>query len=298
MTAVAFAGMGRMGVPMARNLLRAGHDLTVWNRSSERCAPLAAEGAHVAATVTQLAAGTGVLVTMLADGAAVEAVLLGPDGAFAQLAPGSLVVEMSTIGPVAARALAAAAAERGIGFVDAPVSGSTALAAAAQLATMVGGAVADFERARPLLAAMTKAQFHLGAVGAGATMKLAVNAIIALTNEAIAEALVLAERCGVEPEAAYAVLAASAVASPFLQYKQAAFLDPDAAPVGFSTALMQKDLELALALARGVDLALPATAAANELLSTARRHGFADGDLVRVADALRLENPRTGGAAK
>ena len=86
--------------------------------------------------------------------------------------------------------------------------------------------------------------------------------------------------------------------SPFLQYKQAAFLDPDAAPVGFSTALMQKDLELALALARGVDLALPATAAANELLSIARRHGFADGDLVRVADALRLENPRTGGAAK
>jgi 3-hydroxyisobutyrate dehydrogenase-like beta-hydroxyacid dehydrogenase len=140
-----------------------------------------------------------------------------------------------------------------------------------------------------VLAAMTKAQFYLGGSGAGATMKLAVNAIIALTNEAVAEALVLAESAGVGRADAYAVLAASAIASPFVQYKQAAFLDPDSSPVGFTTALMQKDLELALALAREHGVSMPATAAANEVLTLARRLGYGEGDLVRVADALRLD---------
>lgn len=295
MTAVAFAGMGRMGTPMARNILRAGHDLRVWNRSPERCAPLVAEGAGLAATPADLARGADVLVTMLADGPAVEAVLLGPHGALAQLAPGAIAIEMSTVGPVAARALAQAAAARRVELLDAPVSGSIALAESAQLTTMVGGDAAAFERARPVLAAMTKAQFHLGASGAGATMKLAVNAIIALTNEAISEGLVLAERSGVERETAYAVLAASAVASPFLVYKQAAFLDPDAAPVGFTTALMQKDLELVLELAREVGLSMPGTLAANEMLTVARRLGYGEGDLVRVADTLRRNPSLNGG---
>ena len=152
---------------------------------------------------------------------------------------------------------------------------------------MVGGDPGAFDRARPVLAAMTKAQFYLGGSGAGATMKLAVNSIIALTNEAIAEALVLAESSGVSRADAYEVLAASAIASPFVQYKHAAFLDPDSAPVGFTTTLMQKDLALALALARDRDVPMPATAAANEVLTLARRLGYGEGDLVRVADALR-----------
>ena len=287
MTAVGFAGMGRMGVPMARNILRAGNELTVWNRTRERCLSLEQEGAQVADTPAELARGVDVLVTMVADAAAAEAVLLGPNGALATLRLGAIVLEMSTIGPFAVRALAAAAAERGSQLLDAPVSGSTALAEAAGLTAMVGGDPGAFDRARPVLAAMTKAQFYLGGPGAGATMKLAVNSIIALTNEAIAEALVLAESSGVSRADAYEVLAASAIASPFVQYKQAAFLDPDSAPVGFTTTLMQKDLALALALARNRDVPMPATAAANEVLTLARRLGYGEGDLVRVADALR-----------
>ena len=294
MTAVGFAGLGRMGVPMARNILRAGNELTVWNRTRERCVPLEQDGARVADTPAALARGVDVLVTMVADAAAAEAVLRGPNGALATLRPGAIVLEMSTIGPFAVRALAAATAERGCLLLDSPVSGSTALAEAAGLTAMVGGDPGAFERARPVLAAMTKAQFYLGESGAGAAMKLAVNSIIALTNEAVAEALVLAESSGIGRAAAYEVLAASAIASPFVQYKQAAFLDPDGAPVGFTTALMQKDLALALELAREHGVSMPATAAAYEVLALARRLGFGEGDLVRVADALRLE--RTGSA--
>ena len=295
MTVVGFAGMGRMGVPMARNILRAGNELTVWNRTRERCLPLEQEGATVADTPAGLARGIDVLVTMVADAAAAEAVLCGPGGALAALRPGAIVLEMSTIGPFAARALAAEAAAHGAELLDAPVSGSTAFAEAAGLTAMVGGDPAAFERARPVLASMTKAQFYLGGSGAGATMKLAVNAIVALTNQAVAEALVLAESSGVSREDAYAVLAASAIASPFVQYKRAAFLDPDSSPVGFTTALMQKDLELALALARDRGVSMPATAAANEVLTLARSLGFGEGDLVRVADALRLGLPAADG---
>ena len=137
------------------------------------------------------------------------------------------------------------------------------------------------------LAAMTAVQIHLGRSGSGATMKLAYNAMIALTNEAIAEALVLTERAGIAPADAYSVLSSGALASPFVDYKRAAFLDPDRQTVAFTTALMQKDLTLALELAQALDVPLPATAAANEVLSLARRLGYGDDDIARVADTLR-----------
>jgi 3-hydroxyisobutyrate dehydrogenase-like beta-hydroxyacid dehydrogenase len=214
-------------------------------------------------------------------------VLLGPDGALAALAPGAVVVEMSTIGPQAARRLAAAAGERGVDLLDAPVSGSVTMAEAAKLTTMVGGPAEALERARPVLEAMTARQVHVGPSGTGAAMKLALNAVIALTNEAVGEALALAEATGIDRAVAYDVLASSAVASPFVQYKRDAYLDPEGAPVAFSVTLMQKDLALALALARDHAVPLPALAAAGEVLSLARRQGLGDADLSRVADVLR-----------
>ncbi len=287
MARVGFAGMGRMGVPMALNLLRAGAELRVWNRTAERCAPLAAAGASVAATPAELAAGVDVLVTMLLDAASVEDVLLGPDGALTALEPGAIVLEMSTIGPLAARALAATALERGVHLLDVPVSGSTPAAEAAQLTAMVGGDREAFERARPVLAAMTKEQHHLGPSGAGAAMKVALNTIVAVSNQTVAEALLLAEAAGIDAHTAYDVLATSAVASPFVHFKRRSFLEPETEPVYFTTALMQKDLSLALELARVHGVAMPAAAISNEVLSLSARHGHAEEDIARVYDTLR-----------
>jgi 3-hydroxyisobutyrate dehydrogenase len=286
-TRVGFIGLGRMGVPMAVNLARAGFDLAVWNRTRARCRPLEQEGARVAADPADLAAGVEVIVTMVADPAAAEAVYLGEHGALQALPDGSTAIDMSTIGPNAVGRLAAAASARGIAFLDAPVSGSVSVAEAAQLTAMVGGPPEAFERVRPVLAAMTAKQIYLGRSGSGATMKLAYNAMIALTNEAISEALVLTERAGIARADAYDVLAAGVLASPFLDYKRDAFLEPDRQAVAFTTALMQKDLALALELGRTLDVPMPATAASNEVLTLARRLGYGDGDLARVADTLR-----------
>jgi len=276
-----------MGLPMAANLLRAGFDLTVWNRTQGRCQRLVGEGARAAADPAQLAAGVEVVVTMVADPAAAEAVYLGEEGVLSTLPAGSIAIDMSTIGPTAVGELAAAASARAVSFLDAPVSGSVTLAETAKLMTMVGGPLEAFEQARPVLAAMTAVQIHLGRSGSGATMKLAYNAMIALTNEAIAEALVLTERAGIAPADAYSVLSSGALASPFIDYKRAAFLDPARQAVAFTTALMQKDLTLALELAQALDVPLPATAAANEVLTLARRLGYGDDDIARVADTLR-----------
>jgi 3-hydroxyisobutyrate dehydrogenase-like beta-hydroxyacid dehydrogenase len=284
---VGFIGMGRMGERMARNVLRRGFSLTVYNRTPERCAPLEAEGAVVAPSPARLAAESDVVITMLIDGPAVLDVALGPDGALAQMAPGSVLVDMSTSGPTAVRELVAAAGERGVEVLDAPVSGSTALAEAAELTTMVGGDRATFERVRPVLAAMTKGQFYVGPSGAGATMKLVVNGVVLTTNQAIAEALVLAERRGVDRATAYDVLLNSVAASPYMRYKQASFLDPAGQPVAATIGLVQKDLVLALAMAREAGVPMPVVAAVNELLTAARGRGYGESDLAAVADVLR-----------
>jgi 3-hydroxyisobutyrate dehydrogenase-like beta-hydroxyacid dehydrogenase len=211
----------------------------------------------------------------------------GPDGPLAACAPGSIAIDMSTTGPRVVREIAADAGRHGTVFLDAPVSGSVALARQGTLTTMVGGPADAFEQARAVLAALTARQLHLGPAGAGAAMKLAVNIMIAATNQAVAEALALAGQAGIAPEAAYETLTASAVSSPFLGYKRDAYLAPDAAPVSFTTALMSKDLELALTLAAEAGLPLPVAAAARKSLDEACAAGFADADFACVASLLR-----------
>jgi 3-hydroxyisobutyrate dehydrogenase-like beta-hydroxyacid dehydrogenase len=295
---VGFAGLGHMGLPMATRLadvladMLAGQDvsLTVWNRTASRAAPLAARGVPVAASLPELAAGSDVLITMLADGQAARDVWCGPDGLLAACPAGCTGVDMSTTGPSAAREIAAEAARHGADFLDAPVSGSTALAAHGTLTTMVGGPARAFERVRPVLAALTARQLHLGPAGAGAAMKLAVNIMIAATNQAVAEALALAAGAGITPARAYDTLAASAVASPFLGYKREAYLADGTGPeppVAFTAALMVKDLELALDLAAAAGLPLPAATAVRRALDEACAAGFADADFSCVAQRLR-----------
>jgi len=284
---VAIVGLGRMGSPMARSLLRAGFPLTVHNRTRRRASLLADAGATVAESPAEAARMADVVITMLADGDAVEAVTEGPEGILAGCRPGSTFIEMSTIGPERARRLAVRVAETGVTLLDAPVSGSVALAQEGTLTALVGGDRARFEQVRPVLAAMTRAQLWLGPSGAGAAMKLGLNGLIAATNQAVAEALVIAEGCGIDRALAYEAIVQSAVGSPFVQYKREAFVSPSEQPVSFTLELMEKDLELYLALGRSLNIDLPAARSSRESISAARRSQGDDADLAAVAQALR-----------
>jgi 3-hydroxyisobutyrate dehydrogenase/2-hydroxy-3-oxopropionate reductase len=199
---------------------------------------------------------------------------------------------MSTIGPKAVAVLADEAERNEVHLLDAPVSGSVSVAEAAQLFAMVGGDPIAYGRAKPVLDAMTKGHMLLGPSGSGAAMKLAVNAMIAVTNESIAETLVLAERFGIERERAYDVLAGGVLASPFLLYKRAAFLRPETEPVAFTTALMRKDLSLAEELAAGLKVPLPTVTAAAGVLNEALDAGLADADMASVINVLAGDRQR------
>lgn len=283
MTRCAFLGLGRMGAPMATRLAAA-FPTTVWNRTSHRAEAI--PGASAAATPAAAVAQADVVVTMVADGDALDAVLDGPEGALAGLRHGAVLVDMSTIGPAHARAVAVRCAAAGGAFLDAPVSGSVALAGEGTLVTMVGGSEAALERARPALAAMTRAQLHLGAQGAGGAMKLALNLALAVTNQAIAETLALAEGSGIDRRAAYEVLAAGALGSPYVHYKRAAFERPDDAPVAFSVDLMRKDVALALAVGEELGVELTVGDAAAGALDRVAREGYGERDLSSALSAL------------
>jgi 3-hydroxyisobutyrate dehydrogenase-like beta-hydroxyacid dehydrogenase len=284
---VGFVGMGRMGAPMAGRVAEAGFPLTVWNRSTERCDPLASLGATVADMPKELAERSDVVVTMVADADALRAILEGDDGLLAGLQPDAIVVDTSTIGPTAAVEFAQAVSERGAHWIDAPVSGSTALAEKGELALMIGGEPSAIARAKPVLDAISAKQFHLGGAGTGAAMKLAVNSAIAVFNEAIAEGLVLAEEAGIEREAAYDVFAGGALAAPYVLYKRNAFVQPEETPVAFTVSLMRKDLELARRLADDLGVEMKATQAADDVLARACDLGLGDADFASVARVIR-----------
>jgi len=284
---VGFIGLGKMGRPMALNLVAAGFEVTVYNRSPVVAQEVGAKGAGVAGSPRELAAGADIVITMLANESAVEAVLGGDDGALAAARPGQVFVEMSTVGPVAARALGETVAAAGAEMIDSPVSGSVPAATDGTLLALIGGSDEAVGRVAPVLEVLCRAQMHLGPLGSGAAMKVIVNALIGVTNLAVSEGLVLAECLGIGRETAYDVLATSAIASPFVQYKRDAFLDPDSAEVFFSVELMQRDLDLALSLAREVKTPLFAGAVASESLSLAAAAGFGQDDVNRVADVLR-----------
>lgn len=288
MSSVGVLGIGRMGGSMARALAAAGFEVVCWNRTPAAAEDLAAElGGRAMGRPADVAAAADVCVSMLADGAAVEAVYRGPDGLLAGAHQGNVLVDSSTVPPSTIRGLEADARAAGAGLLDAPVSGSVALAQSGGLTIMVGGATADLERARPVLDALAKTVFHMGPLGSGAAMKLAVNAVIFGLNEALAEGLVLAEAAGIEREAAYDVLAASAVGAPYVGYKRAAFLEPETAPVAFALDLAAKDLRLIAELAREVGVPIPQAATNLEVITAASAGGHGERDFSTVAEHLR-----------
>lgn len=294
MTTVAVLGLGRMGGAMAGRLASCGFDVVLYNRSPEKARALAASlGTRHAATPAEAVAGSAVAVTMLSDDAAVQEVFAGPDGVLAGLDDRTVAVDMSTVLPTTIQSLERDVRATGAGILDAPVSGSVSGASSGGLTIMVGGEAADLERARPVFDALAKSVIHVGPLGSGATIKLAVNTVIFGLNQAIAEALVLAEKAGVDRAAAYDVFRASAAGSPFVDYKRAAFLEPETTPTAFALDLAAKDLRLILELADQVGASMPQSATNLEIVQSASLAG-GERDFSVVADHLRARTADDG----
>jgi 3-hydroxyisobutyrate dehydrogenase-like beta-hydroxyacid dehydrogenase len=248
---------------MGMNLVKAGYSLTVWNRTASRADELVAAGAKLAKSPQEVAAASDFLFTMVSDPPALEEVLWGPNGAMQALKRGSTYVDCSTISPAFARKIAAACAERGVRFLDAPVTGGDWGAKKGELLFMIGGDAATLKDAEPILGVMGKKWFHLGPNGAGQTVKLAMNLILALQVDALAEALALTTRAGIQGEKLVEVMQSSMARSGVLDVKAPNLLKGEYVP-SFPLRLMHKDLGLALDLGNQLGVALPATAAARE----------------------------------
>ena len=270
-------GLGIMGRPMARNLLRAGYALTVHDLDRAAVEALVGEGAIAATSPREVAAAVDVLVTMLPDSPEVREVYLGPGGAFEALRPGFLAIDMSSIAPSTARELAAAAAAGGAEMLDAPVSGGDKGAIAGTLSIMVGGSEAAFARALPILQAMGRTIVHVGPAGAGQVVKVCNQVVVAVVIEAVSEALVLGAKAGVDPAKIADVLQGGLAATKVLELRRDNFLSGRFDP-GFRVRLHLKDLKNALELAREIDVALPAAAQVEQLMRAMAAAGRADYD--------------------
>jgi len=269
---VGFVGLGIMGRPMALNLVRAGFEVTVFSRSPGPVDEVVAEGARRATSLADLAAGRDVVITMILDSPDVEAVVLGPDGILDHADPGTVIVDMSTVKPETARTVAEAAAARGCGALDAPVSGGDVGAREGTLSIMVGGEAADLQRARPVLEALGTTIEHVGPAGAGQTVKAANQLIISGTLAVLAEAVVLLEACGVDPATALRVLDGGMAQSRILERKGPQMVERRFDP-GFRVDLHHKDMGIVLATARERDVAVPVAGLVTQLLASLQATG-------------------------
>lgn len=281
-----------MGSAMAGRFLGAGYELVLWNRDRSKTDAVAAHSAaEVAASAAAAAAAADIVVTSLADDDALRTVYLGTDGVVAGVQPGSVVLDTSTVDPSTIIEVGAAVEARGAGFLDCPVSGSVTTVEAGGLTIMAGGDAELVARVEPLLSAISQRVVHVGDRGAGAACKLAVNGLVHGLNVALSEALVLAEKAGVDRERAYEVFAGGAGGAPFVQYKREAFLHPESATVAFTLDLVAKDFELIIGLGNRVGAPTDQAAASLEIVKRAIQSGMGDRDLSALAVFLRGEGP-------
>jgi 3-hydroxyisobutyrate dehydrogenase-like beta-hydroxyacid dehydrogenase len=284
---VAFCGLGIMGRPMAANLARAGFELSVWTRTSEKAERFADEhGARAADTPAEAATGAEAVITMVPDSPEVEATLCGPDGAGGALARGALAIDMSTIAPSAAKTIGDGLAEGGIDFLEAPVSGSRPKAEDGTLTIMVGGERAAFERALPLFEAMGERIVHVGPRGHGQLAKLLTNTMGAVNAAALAEAVLTVKRAGVDPEAFLEVAGGSAGASTVLTLKGRPMFQEDFEPL-FKLEHMLKDVRHCLEEARALGVELRLGSVAEALYARAEEKGHGEEDFAAVITAVR-----------
>jgi 3-hydroxyisobutyrate dehydrogenase-like beta-hydroxyacid dehydrogenase len=277
---VAFLGLGIMGERMAANLVKAGHEVAVWNRT-----PKQVEGARVGASPADAAAGTEVVWMCVSDTKAVEQVLFGPNGAEQSLTQGMVIVDSSTISPSATRQFAERVRSKGVDYVDAPMTGSKVAAGNGSLVFMVGGEETVLERIKPLFDAMGKQVFRMGETSKGQATKLVMNLQIALIYEGFAEALTLATKLGVEADALIQLIQSTMIRSGVVDYKAPFVLKRDFTP-NFPLRLMHKDIHLALDAAREARVKLPGLETVEEIYDLATEEGHQDLDYAATLTLL------------
>ena len=282
---IGLIGLGLMGRPMGLNLLKAGHSLTVWNRTASRADQLVAAGATLAKSPREVAAASDILLTIVSDPPALEEVLWGHpgqnDGAVEGLKPGSIYIDSSTVSPALARKISETCTARNVRFLDAPVTGGDWGAREGTLLFMVGGDADTLRAVEPVLGVMGKKWFHLGPNGAGQTVKLAMNSLLALQIGAMAEGIALVQGAGLKGEQLFEVLQSSMARSGVLDIKTPLMLKGDFKP-SFPLRLMHKDLGLALELANQLGVALPTVAASREVYNYVKGHSSEDVDYSAV----------------
>jgi len=274
---VGFVGLGIMGRPMARNLMKAGYDLMAYNRSRGAIEELVAEGAVAAGSPKEVAESSDVVFTMLPGPPEVEKVVAGEEGLLRGAREGSLLVDMSTSSPILARELARDARQRGVGMLDAPVSGGDVGAKEGTLSIMVGGSEEDFERAKPLFEIMGKTVVHVGESGAGQTVKACNQIVVALTIEAVSEALVLGSKAGVDPMNVIEVLSGGLAGNKVMEVKAEKLLSHNFEPGG-KVEFHHKDLGIALEAGREYGVSLPVTAIVDQMFGELRTRGRGEWD--------------------
>ena len=282
---VGFIGLGIMGKPMARNLLKAGHELVVYDVSPQAVADVVASGAARGESARDVAARSEVAITMVPDGPEVEVAILGPSGALEGAAPGSVIVDMSSISPLVAQTVGAACDAKGVGFLDAPVSGGEPKAIEGTLAIMVGGRQATFDRVLPLFQAMGSSATLTGPVGAGNVTKLANQIMVAVNIAGMGEALVLATKAGLDPEVVFNAVKGGLAGSAVLNAKAPMVISRNFKP-GFRVRLHQKDLRNALLAAEAMKVPLPFTSLAQQVLVALMNAGREDLDHSAIASFI------------
>jgi 3-hydroxyisobutyrate dehydrogenase-like beta-hydroxyacid dehydrogenase len=285
MANLGYVGLGLMGGAVAKRLIEKGHTVTGHNRTRSKVQWLEAAGMRFAQTPREVAEAADIVFSMVTDTKALHTIVEGPDGILAGLKPGKIYIDMSTVDAAASRALSVRVAATGAQMLDAPVSGNHITLQQGALAVMVGGSADAFERARPVLLDIGPKVTHVGANGLALAMKIASNLGLAVQMLAFCEAVLLAEKSGIARSVAVEVLTNSVVASPMIKYRGPFVMTlPDEA--WFNVNMMQKDMNLAIAMGQQLNVPLPTTATTNEFLTAARAMGYAQKDFAVIFDVL------------
>ncbi|MBI4573094.1 MAG: NAD(P)-dependent oxidoreductase [candidate division NC10 bacterium] len=282
---IGFIGLGLMGQPMSRRLLDAGHSLTVWNRTADKAKGLLAAGAAWGASALAVAQASDIVFTMVTDSAASEEVICGRGGVLEGSRPGLILVDMSSIAPEISRSIAARAQAKGVSMLDAPVTGAPRLAAEGKLGIMVGGPRETFAACRPLFERLGAKIVYAGGSGMGTTLKLVNNLILGVAIEAAAEALVLATKAGLDPQAVIEITSVGGARTGAMETRGPRMVRRDFTP-HFSASNMYKDLSTALRLAEECGVSLPAASISREILRAAKSQGKGDQDSCVVMTVL------------
>ena len=285
MANVGWIGLGNMGLPMSTNLLKAGNDVTVWNRTKSKAQPVLDEGAKWADSPKEVAESCDIIFTMVSDGPTLQAVTLDNNGVVAGLSSGKVVIDMSTVSPAESAKVNAAIESKDCKFLRAPVTGSTVLAQNGTLGILASGEKSTYNSVLPLFEAMGGNQFYLGADEEARTMKLSLNMMIGVSMQMMAEAVVLAEKAGLDVEQVCEVMAGSAVGSPLVGYKKVPIGTGDYT-AAFSVKLMMKDFDLAFEAAKQYGVSMPVTAVTRQALQAADATGKGDKDFSVLTQVL------------